>query len=84
MRGDFTDRAGWIVRIIMLAGALVLLLYLPLFLALLDFEWFGAEIIEDAARRMGVHGLLDKLYSPIVRLLDSLNIYPGGPPCCCS
>ena len=69
---DQSAPPGNLSAVVWLVGSLVLLVFLPLILANVEYFTLGTRHIEDFCRQIGVYDLLTKLYKPIFRLVYRL------------
>lgn len=58
-------REGWVSTVAAFLGIVVVVVFLPLGIAAVEYFGFGTSYFEDWLRKLGVHDALSIIYRPI-------------------
>jgi len=61
---------SWGGALAVLLLGLPLLLFLPLLLSLIEHQLWKTNHVEETCRDLGIHGLLGRIYEPIISVIQ--------------
>jgi hypothetical protein len=66
--------AGPALAVLAVVLAIPLVIFLPLFLAGIEQACFGTHHVENFFHEIGLHGVLDAIYDPVIDFLRNVGI----------